>query len=38
MSETTSTPDESFDDVDDTLSFSASAPTGQAAGEDVAAE
>ena len=27
MSETTSTPDESFDDVDDTLSFSASAPT-----------
>ena len=38
MSETTSTPDKSFDDVDDTLSFSASAPTGQAAGEDVAAE
>jgi transcription termination/antitermination protein NusG len=38
MSETTSTPDESFNDVDDTLSFSASAPTGQAAGEDVAAE
>ncbi|WP_263310544.1 transcription termination/antitermination protein NusG [Brachybacterium atlanticum] len=38
MSETTSTPDESFDDVDDTLSFSASAPTGHAAGEDVAAE
>lgn len=38
MSETTSTPDESFDDVDDTLSFSASAPTGQAAGEVVAAE
>ncbi|MFD4007053.1 transcription termination/antitermination protein NusG [Brachybacterium paraconglomeratum] len=38
MSETTSTPDESFDDVDDTLSFSASAPTGQAAGEDAAAE
>lgn len=37
MSETTSTPDESFDDVDDTLSFSASAPTGQVAGEDVAA-
>ena len=38
MSETTSTPDKSFDDVDDTLSFSASDPTGQAAGEDVAAE
>lgn len=38
MSETTSTPDESFDDVDDTLSFSASAPTGQVAGEDIAAE
>ncbi|MEV0868750.1 transcription termination/antitermination protein NusG [Brachybacterium paraconglomeratum] len=38
MSETTSTPDKSFDDVDDTLSFSASAPTGEAAGEDVAAE
>ena len=38
MSDTTSTPDESFDDVDDTISFSASAPTGQAAGQDVAAE
>ncbi|WME22012.1 transcription termination/antitermination protein NusG [Brachybacterium sp. GU-2] len=38
MSETTSTPDKSFDDVDDTLSFSASAPTGEAAGEDAAAE
>jgi len=40
MSETTSTPDESFDDVDDTLSFSASAPAEQApaAEEDVADE
>ena len=40
MSETTSTPDESFDDVDDTLSFSASAPAEQApaADEDVAGE
>jgi len=38
MSETTSTPDESFDDVDDTLSFSASAPAEQTADEDVAAE
>ena len=40
MSETTSTPDESFDDVDDTLSFSASAPAEQApaAEEDVAGE
>ncbi len=38
MSETTSTPDESFDDVDDTLSFSASAPAGQTADEDVASE
>jgi transcriptional antiterminator NusG len=38
MSETTSTPDESFDDVDDTLSFSASAPAEEApaADEDVA--
>ena len=40
MSETTSTPDESFDDVDDTLSFSASAPAEQApaADEDVAGD
>lgn len=34
MSETTSTPDESFDDVDDTLSFSASAPAEEAPAAD----
>lgn len=34
MSETTSTPDESYDDVDDTLSFSASAPAEQAPEQD----
>jgi transcriptional antiterminator NusG len=38
MSETTSTPDESFDDVDDTLSFSASAPAEQAPAADAADE
>ena len=38
MSETTSTPDESFDDVDDTLSFSASAPAEQAPAAAAAAE